>query len=50
MAFATRDVDVDSKRLRAARVTHSVREGAIRLAPHFHNTISEVEQVLAAID
>jgi cysteine desulfurase/selenocysteine lyase len=49
VAFATKDVDADSKRLRAARVTHSVREGAIRLAPHFHNTIEEVDRVLSVI-
>jgi cysteine desulfurase/selenocysteine lyase len=50
VALVTRDVDSDSKRLRAALVTHSVREGAIRLAPHFHNTLDEVDRVLAAID
>lgn len=49
VAFATPDLDGDSKKLRAAKVTHSVREGAIRLAPHFHNTMAEVETVIAAI-
>lgn len=50
VAFRTRDVEGDSKRLHDARVTHAVREGAIRLAPHFHNTIDEVERVIALLD
>jgi selenocysteine lyase/cysteine desulfurase len=49
VAFTTRDVEGDSRKLRAARVTHSVREGAIRLAPHFHNTVGEVDRVLGVI-
>lgn len=49
VAITTPDVDSDSAKLRAAKVTHSVREGAIRLAPHFHNTLSEVATVIAAI-
>lgn len=49
VAFATPDVDSDSAKLRAAKVTHSVREGAIRLSPHFHNTMAEVETVIRAI-
>ena len=46
VAFATTDLDRDSQRLKRAKVTHSVREGAIRLAPHFHNTMAEVERVI----
>ncbi len=49
VAFATLDVEGDSAKLRAAKVTHSVREGAIRLAPHFHNTLEEVAVVIGAI-
>ena len=49
VAITTPDVDGDSAKLRAAKVTHSVREGAIRLSPHFHNTMQEVEVVIAAI-
>lgn len=49
VAFATRDIDGDSARLRDANVTHSVREGAIRLSPHFHNTIGEVERVIGIL-
>lgn len=49
VALATNDLDGDSKKLRAAKVTHSVREGAIRLSPHFHNTMDEVDVVLGAL-
>jgi len=35
-----------SAALSAAKVAHSLREGAIRLSPYFYNTESEVEQVL----
>lgn len=49
-AFAVDDLDGASNRLRAIGVTHSVREGAIRLAPHFHNTMDEVKLVLARLE
>jgi cysteine desulfurase/selenocysteine lyase len=49
VAIATPDLDADSRKLRAAKVTHSVREGAIRLSPHFHNTVDEIETVIRAI-
>lgn len=49
VAVVTKDVDGDSRRLREAHVTHSVREGAIRLAPHFHNTREEVERVIGVL-
>jgi cysteine desulfurase/selenocysteine lyase len=39
-----------SDRLRAARVIHSFREGAIRLAPHFYNTTDEIDRALAILD
>jgi selenocysteine lyase/cysteine desulfurase len=35
-----------STRLNAAKVAHSLREGAIRLAPYFYNTTDEVDRVL----
>lgn len=50
VALVTRDVDGDSHRLREARVTHSIREGAIRLAPHFHNTLDDVERVIGVLE
>lgn len=38
-----------SRRLKEAGVIHSFREGNIRLAPHFYNTIDEVRRALAII-
>jgi selenocysteine lyase/cysteine desulfurase len=38
-----------SERLARAGVTHSVREGAIRLSPHGYNTADEVDAALAAL-
>lgn len=38
-----------SAALTAAKVAHSLREGAIRLSPYFYNTEDEVERVLAVI-
>lgn len=49
VAFKTPDVVGDSRKLFDARVTHSVREGFIRLSPHFHNTSDEVDAVLEAL-
>ena len=49
VALATPDVHGDSQRLREARVTHAVREGAIRIAPHFHNTLEDVDHVIGVL-
>lgn len=49
VALVTPDVAADSKRLRAAGVVHAVREGAIRLAPHFHNTVEDVRRVIGVL-
>jgi len=38
------------ERLLEARVVVSLREGAIRLAPHFYNTAGEVERVLGLLE
>ena len=43
------DANAASARLRRAGVTHSVREGAIRLSAHCYNTIAEVERAVAAL-
>ena len=40
--------DVSTK-LREARVTHSFREGAIRLSPHAYNTRAEIDYALGII-
>jgi cysteine desulfurase/selenocysteine lyase len=49
VAFKTPDVAADSARLRAAGVVHSVREQAIRLAPHFHSDAADVERALGSL-
>jgi cysteine desulfurase / selenocysteine lyase len=49
LAFRTKDVNASSERLKAAKVTHSVRTGCIRLAPHFYNTIEELDTALALL-
>jgi selenocysteine lyase/cysteine desulfurase len=46
LAFRTKDVAASSARLTAAKVTHSVRTGCIRLAPHFYNTLAEIDAAL----
>ncbi len=49
LAFRTKDVAASSKRLAGAKVSHSVREGCIRLAPHFYNTTAELDTALALL-
>jgi selenocysteine lyase/cysteine desulfurase len=44
-----RDAKAASAKLTAANVAHSLREGAIRLSPHFYNTEEEVARVLALL-
>jgi len=43
------DVVAASSRLKRATVTHSVREGTIRLAPHCYTTPEEIDVALAAL-
>jgi selenocysteine lyase/cysteine desulfurase len=38
-----------SRRLKDARIWHAVREGCIRLAPHFYNTRDEVDRALEIV-
>jgi len=38
-----------SERLTAAGVIHSLREGAIRLSPHFYNTEEEIDRALRLV-
>ncbi len=45
-----RDAAAASERLNEARVTHSVREGTIRLAPHCYTTIEEIAVALDTFD
>ena len=46
VAVAPRDPAAASERLTAAGVIHSLREGAIRLSPHFYNTDEEIAAAL----
>ena len=46
VAFRTADVERTAARLRKGGVVLSVREGSIRLSPHFYNTADEMERVL----
>ena len=46
ISLRPRSPQAASAALSAARVAHSLREGAIRLSPYFYNTESEVDRVL----
>ena len=50
VAFAPANIDEVSARLKKARVTHSNREGMIRLAPHCYNSLEQIDRVLAHLD
>ena len=50
VSVVTRDSAADSVRLKKAGVAHSLREGALRLAPHVYNTSAEIERALAILD
>lgn len=49
VALRFSDSAARSERLNAAGVVHSLREGAIRLAPYFFNTPDEIERALAIL-
>jgi len=49
IALRSADVAAASARLKAAKVAHSVREGCVRLAPHFYNTTAELDLALGLI-
>jgi selenocysteine lyase/cysteine desulfurase len=50
VALQMPNAEVVSRALRDAKVSHSLREGAIRLSPHFYNTRDEVRRALAVIE
>ena len=50
VSVAPRDPAAASKRLSAAGVAHSLREGAIRLSPHCYNTADEVDAALEILE
>ena len=49
LSIAVDDLGAASARLSTARVSHTVREGGIRLSPHLYNTIDELDIALAAL-
>ncbi len=49
VSFVPREAATVSARLTNAKVTHSLREGAIRLSPHFYQTPEEIDAALAVI-
>ena len=49
VAVAPRDPVAASERLTSAGVTHSLRENAIRLSPHFYNTEDEIDAALTLL-
>ena len=49
VAVAPRDPAAASARLTAAGVSHSLREGSIRLSPHCYNTAEEVDAALEVL-
>ncbi|MBI2409297.1 MAG: aminotransferase class V-fold PLP-dependent enzyme [Gemmatimonadetes bacterium] len=49
LSIAVDDLAAASERLNAARVSHSVREGGIRLSPNLYNTTAELDIALAAL-
>jgi cysteine desulfurase/selenocysteine lyase len=49
LSIAVDDLPAASARLGAAQVSHSVREGGIRLSPHLYNTREELDIALAAL-
>lgn len=50
LCLAPDDVGEAFRRLKAARIICSLREGAIRLSPHGYNTVEEMERVVAVME
>ena len=50
VCVAPRDAAEAHRRLRQAGVVVSVREGAIRVAPHCYNTVEEIEKVVDVLE
>ena len=49
LALKVADPDAVSRTLRDTGIYHAVREGCVRIAPHFYNTESEIDRALAII-
>lgn len=50
LAFTPPELQASAEALRDAGVIFAVREGAIRLSPHFYNTVEEMETVVGVLD
>jgi cysteine desulfurase/selenocysteine lyase len=50
VSFIPPDVPAAATALRAARVIFSLREGVLRLAPHWYNTVDEMEEVVRILE
>jgi len=50
LCLAPGEVGESFRRLKAARIICSLREGAIRLSPHGYNTVEEMERVVSVLD
>jgi cysteine desulfurase / selenocysteine lyase len=50
LCLAPEDVGDAYRRLKAARIICSLREGAIRLSPHGYNTVEEMQRVVAVLE
>ena len=50
LCLAPPDVGSAYRRLKAARIICSLREGAIRLSPHGYNTVEEMERLVAVLE
>jgi selenocysteine lyase/cysteine desulfurase len=50
LAIAPAGVEEAFRRLKAARIICSLREGSIRLSPHAYNTVEEMERVVEVLE
>jgi len=50
VSFVPAALDAMAARLTAAHVSHTVREGAIRLSPHVYNTAAEIDAVVGVLE
>jgi cysteine desulfurase/selenocysteine lyase len=50
LCIAPPAVDEVFRRLKAARIVCSLREGMIRLSPHFYNTVGDMERVVEELE
>jgi cysteine desulfurase / selenocysteine lyase len=50
LCLVPEDVGAAFRRLKAARIICSLREGALRLSPHAYNTLQEMERVADVLD